>query len=110
MQPIAIARLVGVIAGQTVRMGMVGQDLDDAALGNPAVAALADHAAQLAAQGLEAGDFRLDIGKHVARYAVDLLARLIRLVDEFQQLADGVEGKAELACVADEGEPIGVRL
>ena len=78
-----------------MRVRVVGQDFDDAAVGDAAMAALADHAAEFAAKRLQTRDLGFDVGEHVAGDAVDARAGLIRLVHELQELADGVEREAE---------------
>ncbi len=98
------------VSGKTMTMRMVGQDSHDATLGDAAMPALADHAAQLFAQRFKPCDLGVDVGQDIARDMIDPLARLIRLIDEPEQLPNCVERKAEFACMADEGKAIGVRF
>ena len=102
--------------GGAMRVREIGQRLDHAAIGDPRFAALlrlptaADHAFQLAAQRLELRDLMLDAREMCGGDAIRAVAGLLRPRPQREQLADGIERKAELAGMADEGQAIAVHL
>lgn len=83
---------------------VVGQHLDDPALGNPAVVA-GDHGLQLIAQGRKPGDLVLHLLEMGLGDLVDLAAGAVRQPGEVEELADSVDLEAERTSVADEVEP-----
>lgn len=89
---------------------MVRERFDDAALGDPAALAALDHLLQLGFQGVQTTDAALDIQELRTGDPIHRIARLIRMVGNAQERADGVEGKPELAAVTDEGQAVGVLL
>jgi len=69
---------------------MIAEDLDDAALGDLATAALSDHAFEFILERLQARDTAIDLLKLIPRDFVHLPAGLIGVVAKVQQLADRV--------------------
>ena len=89
---------------------MVRQGLYDPALAMRMIAAVVEHAFELTLQGAQAPNAALDFGQPGARDVVHASAWFCRVTGQLQQLADGVEWKAQLACVANEGKPLQVDL
>src|SRR3546814_10567306 len=87
---------------------MVGQNLDDPAVGDLAALALHDHALELPLEGLQARDPRLNKPELRAGYRIGGFAGLRRMIRQAEQLPDRVEREAELPPVSDEGQPVGV--
>src|SRR5215217_7020180 len=86
---------------------VVGQGLDDPALGDLTVLA-GDHVLQLIPQGSEAGDLVLDRGKVDPGDVVHLTAGTVGCPREVQELPDGLDLEPELPRVAYEVEPADV--
>jgi hypothetical protein len=80
------------------------EGLDDAALGNGAVAALADDHFQLAAQGRQIGKFAFDLAEMRTRDRIHSVAGLFLVVGEREQCADLLDGKTELARPPGKGQ------
>ena len=89
-------------------MAVIGQDLDHAAVGDPASLALGDHPLQLGLERDEAADATIHVRKVRARDLVGIRAGSVRVVREAQEVADGLDGKAEVARVADEAQAVEV--
>ena len=89
-------------------LGVVRQDVDHPAVGDPATPTLLHHALKLGLEHGQAGDPRLHFPQMSPGNSVRLLARSVRIIAQFQQFADRVQGKSEFPAVADEGEPISV--
>src|SRR3546814_13653 len=87
---------------------MVGQNLDDPAVGDLAALALHDHALELPLEGLQARDPRLNKPELRAGYRIGGFAGLRRMIRQAEQLPDRVEREAELPPVSDEGQSVGV--
>src|SRR3546814_4245952 len=85
---------------------MVGQNLDDPAVGDLAALALHDHALELPLEGLQARDPRLNKPELRAGYRIGGFAGLRRMIRQAEQLPDRVEREAELPPVSDEGQPV----
>src|SRR3546814_4569179 len=83
---------------------MVGQNLDDPAVGDLAALALHDHALELPPEGLQARDPRLNKPELLAGYRIGGFAGLRRMIRQAEQLPDRVEREAELPPVSDEGQ------
>lgn len=81
------------------------KDFNDAALSHPALGAVAEHAFDFALQEFEAADFTFDVGEVGLSDGIDLCTGPLRVVSERNQLADGVDLKAEFAGMADETQP-----
>src|SRR3546814_4761171 len=83
---------------------MVGQNLDDPAVGDLAALALHDHALELPLEGLQARDPRLNKPELRAGYRIGGFAGLRRMIRQAEQLPDRVEREAERPPVSDEGQ------
>lgn len=81
------------------------QCFDDPAVGNRALAALADQLVELAAQCAEICNFLIDLREMRTRDGVDGTARAIPIVGKGEELAHLIEREAQVARAADKGEP-----
>lgn len=81
-----------------------GEGFDDLAVGDGAMAARAEDAAQLGAERLQVADLAVDFGQVDAGDAVDRFAGLPRVVRKRQQFADRIEGEAKIPGAPDERE------
>lgn len=89
---------------------VIAEDGDDAAVGDPAAAALVQHSGQLQPQCLQAGDPALDLVKLTLSNGVDGLTWFIGIVHQAQQIADRLQRKAQLTRMTDERQPVDIRL
>ena len=76
--------------------------LDDAALGNGAVAALADYTVEVAAQRREIGDLAVHFREVFTSNGINGLARAAALIGKAEQPADLRKGETETARSSDE--------
>lgn len=91
-------------------MGVVGQCLDDAALGHSAAATVPNHPLELDRQCLQARDPAFYLPKLTSCDAVDGRAGAVGLVLQIQQLSDRIQREAQFPAVADEGQAFKVFL
>lgn len=84
---------------------MIGKRADDITILDGMAVAMGDDPLQFVFQLLQAGDFFPHIGKMFGGDAVCTLARHFPVLAERDQLANGVYVQAEIARVADEGQP-----
>ena len=85
------------------------QRLYDAAVGDDAVSALVDHPVQLGLERLEIGDLVFDLGAMLLGDGVDRSAWLLAIVRQCEQRPDLIKREAEIACAADEAQPVEMR-
>jgi len=83
---------------------VIGQNLNDPALGNPPIVA-GDHGLELAAQGGQAGDLVLHRIEMGLGDGMHLAAASVGIICQAQELPDGLDLEPELARVANEVEP-----
>ena len=95
---------------KAVRMTVVRQHFNNSTFPDLAMCALPDHPAQLGLQRQQPFDLGLDIRQHVARNAIDAFTGLVGPVRQVEKFPNGVEGKAQLAGMANESEPPGMVL
>jgi hypothetical protein len=98
------------IARQALGVRVVRQHLDDAALFDPAAAALTDHALEFGTQSLKPRDLRLDIREYLLRDTVNPCTRRRALVDQTKQLPHCFKTESQFARVADKSETVGMAL
>ena len=91
-------------------LGVVREDVDHSAVSDPTTPALLHHALKLGLQHGKTGDPRLHFSQMSPGNSVRLLARSVRIIAQFQQFADRIQGKSEFPAVADEGEPVSVHF
>ncbi len=96
------------VDGQALGVGVIRQHLDDSAIRDFAALALLDHALEFDFQPLESVNPLLYRVQVTPCNRIHGLTRLSRLVTHRQHLAHIVQGKSQLAGVADEGQPGGV--
>lgn len=85
---------------------VVGQRPDDVAIADLVGMAMAGDALQLRLQLAQPGDLAPHGGKLLGGDAVGVVAGALGVLAEVDQLADRVNGEAEVAGMADEGEPV----
>lgn len=88
-----------------VRVAVVSQGFQDAALSSDPAAASVGHAREFDPQGLEPTQLLLHQGELAAGEGVGVLAGTVGTVRKGEQGAHGVEREPELAGVTDEVEP-----
>lgn len=76
---------------------MISQDFQNPAIRGAPPAAFFDHAPQLRAKSLQPNDTLFDVPKLPTGDFVGFMARLIRIVAEFDQLSDGIKRETQLA-------------
>ena len=89
-------------------MAVVGQNLDHPALVDPAPLALGEHAFELGSKRGKPRDAALDVGEVSSGDLVGFVARPLWIIRKLQEIADGLDRKAEFARVADETQALPV--
>lgn len=84
---------------------VVGKRADDVTILDRMAVAMGDDAFQLVFQLLQAGNLFAHMGKMLGGDAVGTFARHLPVLAERKQLADGLDIQAEIARMADEGQP-----
>jgi hypothetical protein len=87
---------------------MIAENLDDAAFGYLAVAAVLDHALKLPFQREQSRDPAFDILKLSASDHIGGFTGLARIVCQGEQVSNRLQRKSKLPAVPDECEPINV--
>lgn len=85
---------------------VIAQNADYAAIRDPAMGALDDHALKLGLQGLQPADTGIDGDKLTPGDLIGGGAGDVRSVGKAQQFADRLQRKAQVAGMADEGQPL----
>ena len=85
---------------------VIGERLDNTTITYAAVLALVDHALKFAAQQIELHDSVVHRPEMMARYAIRLLARSVRLLGHGQKPAYVFDLKAQLPRVPDEADAV----
>lgn len=88
---------------------MIRENLDDAALGDPAAAALFHHPFKLAFQAHKPSNAVFHLPQLRLGNRVGGLARLRGVIGQAQQGADRIQRESEIASVTDERETVGMR-
>jgi hypothetical protein len=85
---------------------VVAQHVENLTIGAPSVTAFADHPLQFGAQGLEPHHPLIHVARLAARDRIGLFAGPAWVVAEVEQFPDGVQAKAQLPCMANEGQSV----
>jgi hypothetical protein len=88
---------------------VIGQRVDDAAVGHLPAATLSDHVLQLGSKPFQPPKLRLDRRQVHRRDLIDLAAIAVRLVGQIEQRANILKLKAEAPRMSDKRKPINVR-
>ena len=89
---------------------VVGEGSDDVAVFYAVAVSVGDDAFQFVFQLLQAGDLFADVGKVLAGDLVGIAAGPFRMLAEGDQPADRLDRQAEIAAVADKGQPLHIGL
>lgn len=89
---------------------VIAEHFDHPAIRNTAAGALRDHPLKLEFERVQMLDAPLDLGKLGTRDGVRSVTRLVGPVGKTQQIADRLDRKSEIPRVADEGQPVDIRL